>query len=73
MTRDQSPQWHGLIKEFCNETGVPLLLNTSFNLAGEPLVHTNAGALNSLRGSELDCVYLADRSAVPQVSRPAIR
>ena len=64
VTRQQNAHWYDLIAAFAAETGVPLLLNTSFNLAGEPLVHTEEDALDTLRRSELDFVYFADRGEV---------
>jgi carbamoyltransferase len=60
VTRGQNPKWYDLILAFSRETGVPLLLNTSFNLAGEPLVHTRRDALDTLHRSTLDFIYFAD-------------
>ena len=60
----QNPRWYALIEAFYRATEVPLLLNTSFNLAGEPLVHTEADALDTLRRSQLDFVYFAERDEV---------
>ena len=60
VTRAQNPKWYALISAFAERTGVPLLLNTSFNLAGEPLVHTRRDALDTLQRSALDFIYFAD-------------
>jgi carbamoyltransferase len=60
VTRAQNPKWYDLIFAFFEKTGVPLLLNTSFNLAGEPLVHSRHDALDTLERSALDFVYFAD-------------
>ena len=60
VTREQNPRWYDLIFAFFELTGVPLLLNTSFNLAGEPLVHMRHDALDTLRRSTLDFIYFAD-------------
>ena len=46
-----------VLREFHNATGVPVLMNTSFNLAGEALVHTKEDALQTLDDSMLDYVY----------------
>ncbi len=46
-----------VLREFHNNTGVPVLMNTSFNMAGEPLVHTKEDALKTLDNSVLDYVY----------------
>lgn len=49
-----------LLREFHESTGCPVLLNTSFNLAGEPLVQTKMESLKVLENSELDFVYFVD-------------
>ena len=64
VTPELNPRWYRLIEAFGDKTGVPLLLNTSFNLAGDPLVHTEEDALDTLRRSELEFVYFADREEV---------
>lgn len=51
-----------LLEVFYEKTGCPILLNTSFNLAGEPLVQTKKDALQVLKTSELDAVYFVDES-----------
>jgi len=60
VTREQNEHFYDLIEEFYKNTGVPLLLNTSFNLAGDPLVETIEDALNTLRKSELEYLYLPE-------------
>jgi carbamoyltransferase len=55
-----SPRYHALIRRFAEETGVPLLLNTSFNLRGEPIVNAPADALRTFGRSELDVLVLGD-------------
>ncbi len=60
VTHAQNPKWYELILAFFGQTGVPLLLNTSFNLAGEPLVHSRRDALDTFQRSALDFVYFAD-------------
>lgn len=50
-----------LLKCFFNKTGCPVLLNTSFNLAGEPLVQTKKEAIDVLNNSDLDAVYFVDQ------------
>lgn len=49
-----------LLELFYQKTGCPILLNTSFNLAGEPLVQTKEEAIEVLKKSELDAVYFVD-------------
>ncbi len=56
--RDQSPRYYRLIERFGQATGVPVVLNTSFNLKGEPIVNTPANAFNTFTKSEMDCLVL---------------
>ncbi len=56
--RDQSPRYYALIERFGQATGVPVVLNTSFNLKGEPIVNTPANAFNTFSRSEMDCLVL---------------
>ena len=52
--------YYNLIEEFYKRTRVPLILNTSLNLAGDPLAHTKQDALEILNNSDLDFIYFAD-------------
>ena len=54
--RDVNPRYHQLIETFAAATGVPVLLNTSFNVRGEPIVASPADALRTWRASGLDAV-----------------
>ena len=56
--RELSPRYHRLIEKFGDATGVPLIMNTSFNLKGEPIVSSPADALNTFRKSGLDVLVL---------------
>lgn len=56
--KDTNPDYHGLISAFEKKTGVPVILNTSFNLKGEPIVETPAQAFNTFSRSEMDVLYL---------------
>jgi carbamoyltransferase len=49
-----------LLSRYYNQTGCPVILNTSFNLAGEPLVQTKEEAIDTLIRSSLDAVYFVD-------------
>ena len=57
------PRYHDLIECFGALTGVPVLLNTSFNLKGEPIVNTPLEAYSTFQRSGLDCLVL-DRFVV---------
>lgn len=56
--REQSPRYYRLIERFGQATGVPVVLNTSFNLKGEPIVNTPANAFNTFSKSEMDNLVL---------------
>lgn len=52
VTRDANPEYHEMISNFGNLTGVPMVLNTSFNVAGEPIVESPQDALRTFLGTE---------------------
>jgi carbamoyltransferase len=58
VERASNPLYHSLISRFRRATGVPLILNTSFNLRGEPIVSTPKQALSTFERSEMDSLYL---------------
>ncbi len=58
--RDANPRYYGLIERFAQATGVPAILNTSFNLKGEPIVNTPANAFNTFSKSEMDTLVLGN-------------
>jgi len=53
-------RYYKLIQAFAKATGVPVLLNTSFNLKGEPIVNTPAEAFNTFNQSGMDVLVLGD-------------
>jgi len=63
VVEDTNPRYHRLLSTFGEATGVPVLLNTSFNLRGEPIVNTPAEALTTFRRSGMDALVL-DRTIV---------
>lgn len=60
VTEDQNPHYYNLIKAFKEETGIPILFNTSFNLGGEPLVETLDDAIWTLKNSDIEYLYLPE-------------
>lgn len=55
-----SPRYHKLVQTFGKATGVPVVLNTSFNLQGEPIVNTPAEAFNTFNQSGMDVLVLGE-------------
>ncbi|MFN7142925.1 MAG: carbamoyltransferase C-terminal domain-containing protein, partial [Myxococcota bacterium] len=62
-----NPPYHALLRAFGAATGTPVLLNTSFNLAAEPIVASPTQALATFLRSELDAVWIGCH----RVTRPA--
>jgi carbamoyltransferase len=58
VVRDGNERYYDLIDRFGAATGVPALLNTSFNLRGEPIVNTPSEAYETFRRSQLDVLVL---------------
>jgi carbamoyltransferase len=58
--REHNPLYYGLIERFGQATGVPVVLNTSFNLRGEPIVTTPENAYSTFSRSEMDCLVLGN-------------
>ena len=60
VREDQHPRYHRLISEFGDITGVPVVLNTSFNDHAEPIVRTPTQALKDFYGMGLDVLAIED-------------
>jgi carbamoyltransferase len=58
VNQTANPRYYRLIERFGEATGVPLVLNTSFNLKGEPIVNTPQEAFSTFRRSGLDMLVL---------------
>ena len=58
VSRETNQKFWQLIKDFENITGVPMVINTSLNLRGEPIVCSPEDAINIFRKSEMDCLVL---------------
>lgn len=60
VDRETNPRFHSLIKYFYQITGVPVVLNTSFNVKGEPIVNSPQDALRCFFATGLDYLILGD-------------
>lgn len=58
VSKKQNPRYWNLINNFYKKTGVPLVLNTSFNLKGEPIVNTPEDAYSTFIRSGIDVLVL---------------
>jgi carbamoyltransferase len=71
---ETNPRFHALLSGFKDKTGCPVLVNTSFNVRGEPIVATPEDAFRCLMGTELDALaignlYLAKADQDPALKR----
>ncbi len=57
---ETNPMYYKLIKKFKEMTGCPVIVNTSFNIRGEPIVNTPENAFNCFMGSELDILVIGN-------------
>ena len=58
VNEKDNPVYYGLINAFYRLTGVPVLLNTSFNIKGEPIIETPSDALKSFIKADMDCLCI---------------
>ena len=64
LERERNPGYHDVIRAFEQRTGTGALLNTSFNLHGEPIVCTPADAISTFQRSALDILVLDEIALV---------
>ena len=60
VSKNSNPLYYKLINEFYNLTGIPIIINTSMNVKGEPIVNTPEQAYNMLTKTDMDCVFLGN-------------
>ena len=77
VDRAMAPRFHALLEEVGRRSGVPVLLNTSFNLAGEPIVTRATEAYSTFRRSGIDLlvcgsVLVAKKRAAQGSPREAV-
>jgi carbamoyltransferase len=58
IDRETNQRYYDIVKQFGEETGVPVVLNTSFNLRGEPIVTSPRDAWNTFSNSDIDLLAL---------------
>jgi carbamoyltransferase len=69
VTEDANPRFAKLLKEFYRRTGCPIILNTSFNMRGEPIVCTPVDAVKCFNRCQIDMLVVEDfvleRAGIP--------
>ena len=58
--KETNNRYYELIKKFKQKTGCPILINTSFNVRGEPIVNSPLDAFNCFMGTNLDCLVIGN-------------
>jgi len=61
ITREHNPRFYGLIEEFSKITGVPVVMNTSLNIKGEPIVETPDDAMKLFVESDVNYMVINDK------------
>ena len=69
VSKNSNSLYYELISEFYKLTNVPVIINTSMNVKGEPIVNTPEQAYNMLLKTDMDCVMLGNFKVVKNVSR----
>lgn len=65
VKKQENPSYYGVIKEYKSITGIPSLINTSFNMHEEPIVNTPLEAVKAFLSAGLDALILGDHLLVP--------
>jgi carbamoyltransferase len=60
VSKEDNPRYHKLLQCFHKRTGIPIVLNTSFNRAGEPIVNSPEDALSCFLRCGLDALVMED-------------
>ena len=60
VNKETNPKYFNLLKKFKEKTGCPVIINTSFNIRGEPIVNTPEDAFNCFLGTDLDKLVIGN-------------
>jgi carbamoyltransferase len=69
---DTNARYHALLSAFESETGCPVLVNTSFNVRGEPIVCNPEDAFRCFMGSDLDALAVGNCYLRKEIQNPAL-
>ena len=70
---ETNPLFHALLSAFRRKTGCPVLVNTSFNVRGEPIVRTPEDAFRCFMGTELDALAIGNLYLSKREQNPALK
>ncbi len=70
---ETNPRFHALLTAFKHRTGCPVLVNTSFNVRGEPIVCTPEDAFRCFMGTEIDALAVGNLYLEKEDQNPALK
>lgn len=70
---DTNPRYHALLSEFHRRTGCPVIVNTSFNVRGEPIVGSPEDAFRCFMGTEIETLAVGNCLLLKEQQNPALR
>ncbi len=70
---ETNPRYHALISEFKQQTGCPVIVNTSFNVRGEPIVCTPEDAFRCFMGTEIEALAVGNCFLLKEEQDPALK
>jgi len=73
VSREENPSYYKIIEEYAKRTGVPVIINTSFNIHEEPIVRTPDDAIRAFLDSGLDYLAIGDHLVTGPVGSYATR
>ncbi|HUE22198.1 MAG TPA: carbamoyltransferase [Bryobacteraceae bacterium] len=71
--RETNPRFHALLSRFKQRTGCPVLVNTSFNVRGEPIVCTPEDAFRCFMGTDIDLLAIGDCLLLKEEQDPSLK
>ena len=71
--RETNPRYHALLQAFKAKTGCPVVVNTSFNIRGEPIVCTPADAFRCFMGADIECLAIGNCFLRKEDQDPSLR
>ena len=71
--RDTNPRYHAVITKFYEKSGCPLVVNTSFNVRGEPIICTPTDAFKCFMGTELDVLAVGNYLLIKEEQDKALK
>ena len=71
--KEKNKMYYNLIKKFKEKTNCPVVVNTSFNVRGEPIVNTPLDAFNCFMGTELDKLVIGNCYLEKKLQDPLLK